>query len=121
MSFLIIILFGFLLMWLLVVLPQRRRQNAQNAMLAALEPGDEVVTAGGMYGTITDVDEEDVLVEVAPEVEVRVAKRAIAAVVPPEDDEEEGELEELEDSALAAENDSSASEAENESVPESRG
>ncbi len=108
MDLLILIVLGFVLLWLLVVLPQRRRQTALTSMLAALAPGDEVVTAGGMYGTVTDVDDEDVLLEVAPEVEVRVAKRAIAALVPAEDDDEEEELEE------------NVVNAENESVGESR-
>ena len=107
MGFLIILLLGLLLMWLLVVMPQRRRQAAQNSMLGALEPGDEVVTAGGLYGTITLVEEEDVRLEVAPGVDVRVAKRAIAAVIPPEEDEEDEEDEEaLEGEPLPAENDS---------------
>jgi len=105
---LILIVLGFVVMWLLVVLPQRRRQSALTSMLGALAPGDQVVTAGGMYGTVTDVDDEDVLLEVAPEVEVRVAKRAIAALVPAEERYEEEELEE------------NAVNAENESVGESR-
>ena len=108
MDLLILIVLGFVVMWLLVVLPQRRRQSALTSMLGALAPGDQVVTAGGMYGTVTDVDDEDVLLEVAPEVEVRVAKRAIAALVPAEERYEEEELEE------------NAVNAENESVGESR-
>ena len=116
MDLLILIVLGFLLMCLLVLLPQRRRQTALNSMLAALAPGDEVVTAGGMYGTVTDVDDEDVLLEVAPDVEVRVAKRAIARVVPPEERYDDGE--ELEENG--AELEDNAVDAENESVGESR-
>ena len=112
MELLILILFGFLLMWLLVVLPQRRRQNAQNAMLAELEPGDEIVTAGGLYGFVSELAEDEVLLEVAPDVEVRVARRAIAAVIPPDEEDEEEQVEEeqaeetLERGARAAENQS---------------
>jgi preprotein translocase subunit YajC len=90
---LIFLLFGFALMWLLVVLPQRRRQSAQQSMLDAIKPGDYIVTAGGMYGTVTELGEDDLGLEVAPDVEVRVAKRAIGAVIPP-DEIEDIELEE---------------------------
>lgn len=89
MSLLIIIVFGFLMMWLFVLLPQRRRQAAQSAMLDALEPGDEVLTAGGLYGSVVEIDDDEIALEVAPQVQVRVARRAIAAVIPPEDDDEE--------------------------------
>jgi preprotein translocase subunit YajC len=78
---LIFLVFGFALMWLLIVLPQRRRQSAQQAMLDAVKPGDYIVTAGGMYGTVTELGEDDLGLEVAPDVEVRIAKRAIAGIV----------------------------------------
>lgn len=88
MELLIFLLFGFGLMWLLVVLPQRRRQAAQQAMLDAVKPGDYIVTAGGMYGTVTELGEDDLGLEVAPDVEVRIAKRAIGAVIPPDEIED---------------------------------
>lgn len=85
-------------MWLLVVMPQRRRQAAHKALIAGLKPGDEVLTAGGLYGDVTEVGEDEIAMEVAPGVEVRVAMRAIAMVTPPgtyEDEvvaQEQGEL-----------------------------
>ena len=88
MELLIFLLFGFALMWLLVVLPQRRRQSAQQAMLDAIKPGDYIVTAGGMYGTVTELGEDDLGLEVAPDVEVRIARRAIGAVIPPDEIED---------------------------------
>lgn len=97
MSFLIIIVFGFLLMWLFIVLPQRRRQAAHEKLVAGLAPGDYIVTAGGLYGTVTELGEDDLGLEVAPEVEVRVAKRAIGAVIPPDEIEDvDGEDEAVE-------------------------
>jgi preprotein translocase subunit YajC len=87
-DFLIILLFGFAIMWLLVVLPQRRRQRAHDQMVTTLSPGDYIVTAGGLYGTVTDVGHEDIGLEVAPDIEVRVAKRAIGAIVPPDEIED---------------------------------
>ncbi len=91
MSILLLIVVAFALMWLFVVRPQRRRQNEQMSMQDTLHPGDEIVTAGGVYGTVTSVDEEDVRVEIAPGVVVRVARRAIAGVTPEDDEDDEPE------------------------------
>ena len=88
---LIILVLGFLLFWLFVIRPQRRRQNQQVSMQESLRPGVEVVTAGGLYGTVTGADEDEVLVEIADGVVVRVARRAIAGVIPPDEPELEPE------------------------------
>ena len=88
MDFLIVLVFGFVLIWLFIVMPQRRRQSSHNRMVNTLEPGDYVVTAGGLYGTVTEIGEDDLGLEIAPDVEVRVAKRAIGAVIPPEEIED---------------------------------
>ncbi len=66
-------------MWLIVIRPQRRKQKLQQSMQSDLAVGDEVLTAGGMYGTVTQVGDDEVRVEIAPNVEVRLARRAIAA------------------------------------------
>jgi preprotein translocase subunit YajC len=87
-DFVIILLFGFAIMWLLVILPQRRKQRAHEDMVTRLAPGDYVVTAGGLYGTVTDVGNDDLGLEVAPDIEVRVAKRSIGAIVPPDEIED---------------------------------
>jgi preprotein translocase subunit YajC len=90
-GFLFIIVIGFLLIWLIVVRPQRKRQNAQQQMLQELNVGDEVLTAGGIYGTVSAIDEDEVTVEIAPNTEVRVARRAIAGITRDEPEEEEPE------------------------------
>ena len=69
----------FVLFWLLIIRPQRRRTRQQDEMVAGLRIGDEVVTAGGLYGEITGLDGDDVRLEIADGIEVRVARRAIAA------------------------------------------
>lgn len=74
-----VVLFG--LMWFLLIRPQQRKQKQQQALLGSLVPGQEVMTAGGLYGTIADVDIEEVVLEIAPGVQVRVDKRAIVTVV----------------------------------------
>ncbi len=89
----ILILLLLVLMWFLLIRPQRRRQVEQQRMQDALRIGAEIVTAGGLYGTITELDDDEVRVEIADEVEVRVAKRAIAGVIPEDEDEEDDELE----------------------------
>jgi preprotein translocase subunit YajC len=86
---LVLIAIAFLFVWLAILRPQKRRRLAQDQMLRNLAPGDEIVTAGGLYGQITDVRDDDVLVRIAPEIEVRIARRAIAGVFPPERPDEE--------------------------------
>lgn len=91
-GFIFIILIGFLLIYLLFVRPQKRRQSKQQQMVGELRVGDEVLTAGGIYGTISQVDEDQVTVEIAPTIEVRVARRAIAGVtLEPEEEEPEAD------------------------------
>jgi preprotein translocase subunit YajC len=107
-GFLFIIIIAFLLLYLIVVRPQRKRQNQQREMLGELEVGDEVLTAGGIYGTILRIDEDEVAVEIAPQTEVRVARRAIAGVTrepeaEPEESEEPEEQEEPEETAAGPE------------------
>ena len=93
-GFLFIIVIGFLLIYLLFVRPQKRRQNEAQRMTNDLRVGDEVLTVGGIYGTVTQVDDDQVTVEIAPQTEVRVARRAIAGVTrePEEDEAEETEI-----------------------------
>jgi preprotein translocase subunit YajC len=79
------------LMWFMLIRPQRRRQLEAQKMMESLEVGKEIVTAGGLYGTITDLQDDEVRVEVAEGVEVRLAKRAVAAIVSEEEEPEEPE------------------------------
>jgi preprotein translocase subunit YajC len=78
-SFFLVILLGVGALWLIVIRPQRRKQKLQRSMQTELAIGDEIITAGGVYGTVTQIDDDDVHVEIAPNVEVRLARRAIAA------------------------------------------
>jgi preprotein translocase subunit YajC len=87
---LFIIVIAFLFLYFVLVRPQKRRQLEQQRMLNEVSVGDEIVTAGGIYGEVTAVDEDDVRVRIAPELEVRVARRAIAGVTTRHD---AGELE----------------------------
>jgi preprotein translocase subunit YajC len=71
--------------FLLIVIPQRRRTNAHRAVLASLEIGEEVVTIGGILGTIRELNDERIELEVAEGVVITVARNAIAQVVAPDE------------------------------------
>jgi preprotein translocase subunit YajC len=87
----------FALLWVLLIRPQRRKQMEQQQLLASIEPGDEVLTVGGIYGIVTEIDEDDdLIVEIAEGIRVRVARRAAAGVVKPEDEADEDEEDDVE-------------------------
>jgi len=80
-------------LWLLLIRPAQRRQKAQQQLLSAVDVGDEIVTAGGLYGTVKALEDDDLRLEIAPGVEVRVARRAVARIIPDEEEEEAEEVE----------------------------
>jgi preprotein translocase subunit YajC len=94
---LFIIIIAFLLLYLLFVRPQKRRQSEQQQMISELRVGDEVLTAGGIYGTIAQLDDDRVTVEIAPNLEVQVSRRAIAGVTREPDEPEVEETAEAEE------------------------
>jgi preprotein translocase subunit YajC len=79
-GYLIIIVVLFAVMWLFLVRPQRRRQVQQARMQDTLAVGDEILTAGGIHGTVRELDDEIVHVEIAPDTVIRLDRRAVAAV-----------------------------------------
>ena len=83
------------LVWVMLIRPQRRRQQEAQRLLESIGVGKEIVTAGGLYGTVTAIEDDEVRVEIADGIEVRVAKRAVAGVVSEdENDPEEPQPEE---------------------------
>ena len=94
MSPLVVIVVLFALFWLFLIRPQRRRATEQRDLLRSLEPGDEIVSTGGLYGVIREVDGDELRVEIADGLVVRMARRAVAGIV--EHDDEATEPEELE-------------------------
>jgi len=64
--------------YLLLIRPQMKRQKEQSALMASLVVGDSVITIGGMYGTIKELEDDRVSLEIAPGVTVRMARSAIA-------------------------------------------
>jgi preprotein translocase subunit YajC len=102
-GFLLVIVVLFAFMYLLLIRPQRQQQARQQDMLNSLKPGDEVITVGGIYGDVVEVEDDRVALEIAEDVEIEVSKRAIASIVPPEEPEEPADEGEPEAEASAAE------------------
>ena len=100
MSFLIIMVLMLGVMYVLMIRPQRQRQAQQQSMIDSANVGDDVLTTGGIYGTISETEGDDIVVEIANGVTVHMTRRGIAAVLPPEDEEggeDEEDVEEDED------------------------
>lgn len=70
-----------LIFYFLLIRPQQKRQKEMQKMIGALKRGDRVLTSGGLYATVWDVKDDRVIVKIAEEVKVEVAKSAIQAVV----------------------------------------
>ncbi len=90
MGQIVVLVAMFALLWLLLIRPQAKRKQAQQQLLSSVEVGDEILTAGGLYGHVRAIAADDALeVEIAPGTFVRIARRAVAAVIPPDDEEGE--------------------------------
>ena len=108
MESLVFIVFLFAIVWLVFLMPARRRTKAHQAMQDSVELGDEIITAGGLHGFVREAGEEEIRLEIAPDVVVRLDRRAIAAVArdlpdEAEEDEPDGEPEGLKEAAAEAE------------------
>ena len=104
----LVVVVGF---YLLMIRPQQRRRQQAQQQQRTVQPGARVRTTAGMYATVVDVDGDDVVLEVAPGVEVRYMRRAIMDVVGPaedtepdseEEDEVQDEVEDHEDEDASA-------------------
>jgi preprotein translocase subunit YajC len=87
-QFLIVMALLLVVMWVLMIRPQRQRQRQHQTMIDAAGVGDDILTTGGIYGTIAEADGDDIVVELAERLTVHMTRRGIAAVLPPEDDDE---------------------------------
>ena len=101
MSFLVVMVLLLVVMYVLMIRPQRQRQRQQQAMIEGAGVGDDILTTGGIYGTITEAEGDDLVVEIADGLSVHMTRRGIAAVLPPEE-EEGGEGEDAVTEAAAA-------------------
>ena len=101
-----VILIG-VVFYFLLFRPQRRRQQQQAQMQRQIQPGQRVMTTAGMLADVVAVEDDSIVLEIAPGVEVRFVKAAVGQVIP--DDEEDEDVEDVEDET----------ETEEEEVPES--
>ena len=79
LSFLPLILI-FVVFWFLIIRPQKKQQDQRRKMLEAVQRGDRVLTSGGIYGTVKDVKGDVLVVAIAENVKVEIAKGSITAV-----------------------------------------
>ena len=96
MSFLIFMALVLVVLYVLMIRPQRQRQRDHQSMIDQAGVGEDVLTSGGIYGTVVEVEGDDVVVEIADGVQVHMTRRGIAAVLPPEDEEDEEVEDDLE-------------------------
>lgn len=99
MSFLIVMVLLLVVMYVLMIRPQRQRQQAQQATIEKAGVGDDILTSGGIYGTITHAEDDDIVVEIADGLSVHMTRRGIAAVLPPDDEEEDEDVVDAEEDA----------------------
>ena len=99
MAFIIVLVAMLAFMYLLLIRPQRAKQRKTQEMLNQLGPGDEVLTVGGLYGDVIEVEDDKVVLEIAEDVHVEVSRRAIAQIIQDEPPAEDvaGEIEEADE------------------------
>jgi preprotein translocase subunit YajC len=80
------------LFYFLLIRPQQRRSRAQKDLLSSVDVGDEVMTVGGIFGVVTDIDEDTdvVTIEIAPGTKVRMVRRGISQKIEDEPDDYDG-------------------------------
>jgi preprotein translocase subunit YajC len=93
----LILILLFVVAWVILIVPKQRELKRHNALVAGLQVGDDVMTGSGIYGTIVSIDGDLVELQIAPGVEIKIARRAIASLVVAPDleivEESSGELE----------------------------
>ena len=75
------------IMYLMVIMPQQRQRKKMQEMLGALKTGDKVITNGGIYGTVSGIDGDSLILKISaePPVKIRISRAAIAQVEASED------------------------------------
>lgn len=72
----------FVVFYFLLIRPQTKRVKEHKQMVDSLKKGDEVVTQGGLLGRITQLDDYFIVLEIAPNLEVKIQRQAVSAIVP---------------------------------------
>src|ERR1700751_1860327 len=82
---LVMMVVGMGIFYVMLILPQQRQRKKLQEMLGGLKAGDKVITNGGIYGTINGIDGDTVILKIADQVKIRVARSAISQVESSED------------------------------------
>lgn len=70
----------FVIFYFLLIRPQQKQQKARQEMLSNLKKGDEIVTIGGMYGTIKDIKDDELIVKIADNLNIRMARYGVERI-----------------------------------------
>lgn len=70
----------FALLYFFMIVPQKKQKKSREAMLSTLNVGDKVITIGGIYGTITNIKDDRVFLDIADKVEIKIRKTAVSAI-----------------------------------------
>lgn len=78
-----VIMFGaiFAIFYFMIIRPQQKRAKEREKLLSNIEKGDKIVTSGGVHATIVGIEEKTVLIEIAPNVKIKVERSAIGSVI----------------------------------------
>ncbi len=77
----------FVLMYFLIIRPHQKRQKEHDRLIGGVKPGDKVIAAGGIYGVVTNVKEQSILMKIADNVKIEVQKSSVITVTKPSSDE----------------------------------
>lgn len=73
----------FVIFYFLIIMPSRKKQKQHQELIGSLKGGERVVTAGGIFGTVTRVLEDRIEIEIDKNTKVQITKTSISAVIPP--------------------------------------
>ncbi len=78
-----LIMFGaiFAIFYFMIIRPQQKRAKEREKLLSNIEKGDKIVTSGGVHATIVGIEDKTVLIEIAPNVKIKVDRSAIGGVI----------------------------------------
>lgn len=79
----------FVIFYLLIIMPSRKKQKKHLQMVEQLKPGDKIITSGGIYGTVMGVQRDRIELKVAANVKIDITKSAVAVILSPQKREEE--------------------------------
>ncbi|MFC2169403.1 preprotein translocase subunit YajC [Acidobacteriota bacterium] len=71
----------FLIFYVLIIMPSRKRQKKHQDMVAQLKPGDKIVTSGGIYGSVMGVQKDRIELKIASNVKIDITKNSVAAIL----------------------------------------